>query len=289
VLARVGQRHLRGRQRSRHRACHRGCHRSRHRRQRRHRAFGRGVAAARPAWGAARRRRTAAATAAVTMTTTGCQSKDRERQREQQIAKAHGGGFLSSWGCTATKGSHAAVLEDRRTAGQTTRGRMAGGVRVRAGEHSGEADLCGAPSQRRLQFIIDSMRLTKREATTLPRHRRHFPCSHEKGCERRQGKQAGGSRRETQTRPNCGQKGRLTRCGRRKRQLPDERDRDRDDRRKRDRNPQWVPASERIALNDRYKWDTARRARIPPSPAPGPPAPPLGPQARHRHSKVARS
>jgi hypothetical protein len=59
--------------------------------------------------------------------------------------------FLGMYG---HKGSHAAVLEDRRTAGQTTRGRMAVGLGVRAGERSGEAasaarrrnDACNSPS-----------------------------------------------------------------------------------------------------------------------------------------------
>lgn len=97
----------------------------RRRGQRRHHACPwRITAATRIAAGAAAR--TAAATpTTMAVVTTSCQSKDRQRQREQQGTKAHGRDS-SLPGRYGHKGPDATVLEDRRSAGRTTKGRDGG-------------------------------------------------------------------------------------------------------------------------------------------------------------------
>jgi hypothetical protein len=94
------------------------------------RSFYRCVTAAGSAAGRATRR-AAAAPAAMAMVTTGCQSENREGKGYEQVAKAHGRrsslpGMYGHMG-----GTHATVLEHRRTSGTIRGPGMAGGFTVR--------------------------------------------------------------------------------------------------------------------------------------------------------------
>jgi hypothetical protein len=150
------------------------------RRQRGHRPFHRTIAttgstAGRAAWCAA------TAVTPVAVMTTRCQCKESERERDQQKAKAHGGIPLFL-GCTATRGSHATVLEDTWFASQGTEGWDGGMTHTKT--TAGEAGPCGTPPKRHPQQTIKSMRPECREATTPMRPSVVFPRFAEKGCER---------------------------------------------------------------------------------------------------------
>jgi len=147
--------------------------------QRRHRSLHRGISTTGSTAGSAARR-TATAVTPMTVVTARCQSKEGERQRNQQIANAHGEIPLFL-GCTATRGSHATVLEDTWFAGQGTEGWDGGVTHKNTGQRGGTQR-----SAVETASAIDHQEYAPRtpRSNNSNRPRPCFLLSPEKGCER---------------------------------------------------------------------------------------------------------